>query len=44
MGLHFRNQYEARLEREGVGGLIDRLERMTKGSPTVVLVQQARGN
>ncbi len=42
MGLHFRNQYQPRLERQGVGGLIDRLRRLTNGSPTVALVTQAR--
>lgn len=43
MGLHFRNQYVSRLEKEGIGGLIDRLRRLTNGSPTVALVHQARG-
>ncbi len=42
MRLHFRNQYEARLDRRGIDGLIGRLRGLTNGSPTVALVSRAR--
>ena len=44
LALHFRNQYEAELTKHGIRSLIDRLRRLTAGSPTVALVHQARAD